>query len=62
MRNYIRQKCWRGVLAIMRFDDDLGYLALRLFAALYFIVERPYIGPDPDFSRKRREKFMEGRM
>ena len=62
IRNYIRKQLWRVVLAAARYDEHLGLLALRYFAAIYFVVERPYVGQDPNFSYKRREKFLEGKI
>ena len=51
------------VLAAARYDEHLGLLALRYFAAIYFVIEPPDIGPDPkyrkktDWDRRRQDYF-----
>jgi len=63
IRNYIRKQLWRVVLAAARYDEHLGLLALRYFAAIYFVIEPPDIGPDPkylkktDWDRRRQDYF-----
>ena len=63
MANFIRRKLWRVVLAAARYDDHLGLLALRYFSAIYFMIERPFVGPDPkfvrydDWDRRRQDYF-----